>query len=112
MGVNGINAVITCDEPFISAPRVGTGMIFVFSGTGNSYHVARRIADALGVGMVDVAAAVRYKRFGYDAAGEPIGFVFPTYYYGLPSMVRTLVKSSWTELSLRNVQNSALMRSG
>lgn len=68
-------------------------MIFVFSGTGNSYHVARRIADALGVGMVDVAAAVRYKRFGYDAAGEPIGFVFPTYYYGLPSMVRTLAEN-------------------
>ena len=68
-------------------------MIFVFSGTGNSYHVARRIADELGVGMVDIAAAVRYKRFGYDAGGEDIGFVFTTYYYGLPAMVRTLAEN-------------------
>ena len=68
-------------------------MIFVFSGTGNSYHVARRIADAMGVGMVDIAAAVRYKRFGYDAGGEDVGFVFPTYYYGLPAMVRTMAEN-------------------
>ena len=68
-------------------------MIFVFSGTGNSYHVARRIADELGVGMVDIAAAVRYKRFGYDAGGEDVGFVFPTYYFGLPAMVRTLAEN-------------------
>ncbi len=65
-------------------------MIFVFSGTGNSYSVARRIADALGVGMVDLAAAVRYRRFGYDAGGEDVGFVFPTYYYGLPDMVAAM----------------------
>lgn len=68
-------------------------MIFVFSGTGNSYSVAKRISDATGVKMVDTAAAVRYKRFGYDAAGEDVGFVFPVYYYGLPSMVATLAEN-------------------
>ena len=68
-------------------------MIFVFSGTGNSYSVAKRTSEATGVKMVDTAAAVRYKRFGYDAAGEDVGFVFPVYYYGLPSMVATLAEN-------------------
>ena len=62
-------------------------MIFVFSGTGNSYHVAKRIASAFEVDMVDTAAAVRYKRFTYDAKGEDVGFVFPVYYLGLPSVM-------------------------
>lgn len=64
-------------------------MIFVFSGTGNSYAAARRISDRTGVGMVDIAAAVRYRRFDYDAQGETVGFVYPTYFFGLPNMVRT-----------------------
>ena len=62
-------------------------MIFVFSGTGNSYAAAKRISEAIGTGMIDIAAAVRYKRYTYDAKREPVGFVFPTYYYGLPRMV-------------------------
>ena len=68
-------------------------MIFVFSGTGNSYSVAQRISAATGVKMVDLAAAVRYKRYGYDAAGEDVGFVFPVYYYGLPRMVAELAEN-------------------
>ncbi len=63
-------------------------MIFSFSGTGNSYAVGRRVADELGLGMVDLAAAVRYGRYSYDARGEDVGFVFPVYFGGLPSMVR------------------------
>ena len=63
-------------------------MIFTFSGTGNSYSVARRIGDALGIGLVDLAAAVRYSRYVYDAHGEDVGFVFPVYYGGLPDKVR------------------------
>lgn len=62
-------------------------MIFVFSGTGNSFAAAKRISGAIGTGMTDIAAAVRYGRYTYDAKGEPVGFVFPTYYYGLPRMV-------------------------
>ena len=33
-------------------------MIFVFSGTGNSYAAAKRISEAIGSGMIDIAAAV------------------------------------------------------
>lgn len=68
-------------------------MIFVFSGTGNSYSVAKRVSEELGTGMVDIAAAVRYKRWTYDGKNEAVGFVFPTYFYGLPSMVRELASN-------------------
>lgn len=62
-------------------------MIFIFSGTGNSYSVALRVSEAMGIGLVDVASSVRYKRYGFDAKGKDVGFIFPTYYGGLPRMV-------------------------
>ncbi len=69
-------------------------MLFVFSGTGNSYHAAKRIASAFGQDMVDMAAAVRYKRFFYNAGEEDVGFVFPVYYYGLPSVVEEFMEKA------------------
>ena len=68
-------------------------MIFVFSGTGNSYHVAKRISAAFGTDMVEMAAAVMYKRTFYNANGEDVGFVFPVYYYGLPSIVEEFLQT-------------------
>ena len=73
-------------------------MIFTFSATGNSYHVSRLISESLGIPKVDLAAAVRYKRYLYDAKGEDVGFVFPVYFLGLPSMVRTFAEN----LEVRN----------
>ena len=68
-------------------------MIFVFSGTGNSYHAAKRIATALECDMVEMAAAVRYKRTFYNASDEPVGFVFPVYFHGLPSVVEEFLST-------------------
>ena len=62
-------------------------MIFTFSGTGNSFHVAKRVCNALGVEKTFVSTAVKFKRWMFDAKGEDVGFVFPVYYSGLPSMV-------------------------
>lgn len=73
-------------------------MIFAFSGTGNSYHVARIVSEELGMPKIDIAAAVRYGRFLYDAKGEDVGFVFPVYFFGLPDMVRTFAQN----LKVRN----------
>jgi len=67
-------------------------MIFVFSGTGNSYHVAKRMAEALEVDLVEMSAAVRFKRFFYNADGEDVGFVFPVYFLGLPSVVEEFLE--------------------
>ncbi len=68
-------------------------MLFVFSGTGNSYHTAKMIASELGQDMVEIAAAVRYKRTFYNAQGEGVGFVFPTHYFGLPSIVEEFLET-------------------
>lgn len=68
-------------------------MIFVFSGTGNSYHAAKRIAAAFKTDMVDIAAAVRYKRNFYNAEGGDVGFVFPTYFAGLPTVMEEFLQT-------------------
>ncbi|MBR2254949.1 MAG: EFR1 family ferrodoxin, partial [Candidatus Methanomethylophilaceae archaeon] len=63
-------------------------MLFVFSATGNSYDVAKRISDALDMKMVDTVKAVRHENYTFDAKGEDSIFVFPVYYATLPSIVR------------------------
>lgn len=68
-------------------------MIFVFSGTGNSYVVARRMADELELPLLDITKQVRNKRWLFDAAGEDVGFVFPVYFWGLPAYVREFVEN-------------------
>lgn len=68
-------------------------MIFVYSGTGNSYQAARRIADAMGQHLINIASAVRYGRFSYDAKGSDIGFVFPVYEAGVPESVRAFAEN-------------------
>lgn len=67
-------------------------MIFYFSATGNSQHVAQRIAAATS----DVATSiVEWERAGNPAvrlaAGERLGFVTPVYFWGLPTVVRRFV---------------------
>lgn len=62
-------------------------VIYCFSGTGNSLYAAKRIAASIG-------AEVRNMRDAHTA-GEisdgVIGFVFPTYFWGLPKSVRKFI---------------------
>lgn len=60
-------------------------MVFYFSGTGNSYRAALAMC-AEGEQPVDMAACLREGRFRFPAE-ETLGFVFPVYYGGLPSVV-------------------------
>lgn len=63
-------------------------MIFYFTGTGNSLQAAGKIGDRLGESLVDIAKAVQNREYRYDIeVGETVGFVFPVYYWGLPSIV-------------------------
>ena len=63
-------------------------MLFYFSGTGNSKYVAERIASALEDHVISLRDAVRARRYRYDVSREErIGFVVPTYFYGLPSIL-------------------------
>ncbi len=68
-------------------------MIFVFSATGNSMHVARRIANATEDYIVDIADCLRSESFEFQtSANERVGFVFPTYFLGLPLPVEKFVE--------------------
>ena len=63
-------------------------MIFYFSATGNSKYVAEPIASATDDRLISLADVVRSRYYHFDAASEQrIGFVVPTYYYGLPSIL-------------------------
>jgi ferredoxin len=65
-------------------------VIYYFSGTGNSLKVAKEIAAGLGdAEMVPLREAVR-KDAAVDA--DRIGFVFPVYMWGVPSIVVDFVK--------------------
>lgn len=63
-------------------------MIFYFSGTGNSMYAATELQKDTGEKLINIAEAVKQKQFQYSiTSGEKLGFVFPVYFYGLPSIV-------------------------
>lgn len=76
-------------------------MIFVFSGTGNSYVVARRIADETGQELKNITLQVWNNRWSFDAEGKDVGFVFPVYYWGLPDQVKVLAE----HIQVRNARH-------
>jgi ferredoxin len=59
-------------------------MIYYFTGAGNSRYVAQRIAQALGD---TVAFIPEHIPATVPDNGEPIGFVFPVYFWGIPTVV-------------------------
>ena len=63
-------------------------MIFYFSATGNSKYAAERIAAATDDRLVFLRDAIRSRSYQYDVSHETrIGFVVPTYFQGLPSIL-------------------------
>lgn len=68
-------------------------MVFYFSATGNSRHVAQRLAAATGDQCTDIAALTHGDtHIATLAPGERLGFVFPVYFWGLPSIVEDFLK--------------------
>ncbi len=63
-------------------------MIFYFSGTGNSEYAARKIAERTGDTAISIGECTRAGQFSFVLTeGERVGFVFPVYFYGLPTIV-------------------------
>lgn len=68
-------------------------MIFYFSGTGNSLYAAKKIQEVIGHKIIDISVATAEHQFLFELEEqESVGFVFPAYYYGLPTIVADFIK--------------------
>ncbi|MCL2746678.1 MAG: EFR1 family ferrodoxin [Coriobacteriia bacterium] len=61
--------------------------IFYFSSTGNSLHVAKRIAEQIG----DEYSLIPMRNEAVTCSDDVVGFVFPVYFFTLPRMVERFV---------------------
>ena len=62
-------------------------MIFYFTGTGNSYAAAKALLKK-DEKLVSMGEAIRKRAYAYRIEeDETIGFVFPVYFFGLPTAV-------------------------
>ncbi|MGL6168014.1 MAG: EFR1 family ferrodoxin, partial [Fusobacteriaceae bacterium] len=59
--------------------------IYYFTGTGNSYHVAQKIASDLKMELINIAEIIENENI--DFLGDTLGIVFPVYAMGIPEMV-------------------------
>lgn len=67
-------------------------MIFYFTGTGNSQHVAKKLGAALNDRVVNITDAFRKKEYSYELSeGEKVGFVYPVFFYGAPTIVTDFI---------------------
>ncbi|MCR4647564.1 MAG: EFR1 family ferrodoxin [Lachnospiraceae bacterium] len=69
-------------------------MIFYFSGTGNSEHVARFLAEKTDDCVISISECVKTMHYDFKLKKrERIGFVYPVYAWGLPYIVEQFLKS-------------------
>lgn len=67
-------------------------LIIYFSATGNCKYVATRLANAQPQEMLSMVDCVKESRD--DFADETIGFISPTYDWGLPSIVKEFLEKA------------------
>ena len=68
-------------------------MIYYFSGTGNSLHVAEQLAKTLGERLISIADCLSTGDVRHTLEpGEKIGFVFPIYSWGPAPVVIDFIK--------------------
>ena len=77
-------------------------MVFYFSGTGNSKHVAQRLAQATGESCISITDCMSKDECSFSLSeDERVGFVTPVYFWGLPDIVvRFVNKLTLTGLHL------------
>ncbi|WP_426348730.1 EFR1 family ferrodoxin [Alloiococcus sp. CFN-8] len=78
-------------------------MILYFTGTGNSYYAAKRISEEINEELVSISLLMEKNEVAIELQeGESLGFVFPVYYYGIPSIVKEFVE----KLELKGYKNN------
>lgn len=64
--------------------------IFVFSGTGNSLHIAKKLQGEIGdTNLIKVNHTLLQSPIVIDA--NIVGFIFPVHYFGPPVIIRQLI---------------------
>lgn len=69
-------------------------MIFYFSGTGNSEFAARKLYEFLGdtQRLINIVDAMNRNEYTYKLqTGEVLGFIFPVYFYTIPSIISDFI---------------------
>ena len=69
-------------------------MILYYTGTGNSRHLARILAEKLEDELVSAAELIREGRTGDFCSEKPWVFVCPTYGWQIPHIVRDFVRAA------------------
>ena len=64
-------------------------VVYYFSGSGNSFAVARDIADGIDAELISIAAAIRSEKVKVSA--EVVGIVFPDYQSSIPNIVKRFI---------------------
>ncbi len=68
-------------------------MIFYFSGTGNSKHIADKIANGTGERLVYISESIMEENETYKIGeNESIGLIFPVYWYCMPIIVEKFIE--------------------
>ena len=67
-------------------------MILYFSATGNCKYVAARLAAAFGQKTVSIVDCIRDGVYSFT--DDTIGSVSPTYFWGLPSIVKEVLEKA------------------
>lgn len=84
-------------------------MVFYFSGTGNSFSVAQKIAGKLNDKLVSVSDCLNKGELTFTLTdNESVGFIFPVYFYGVPSIVLDFI----AKLDLKNYRNNYAYAAG
>jgi ferredoxin len=63
--------------------------VFYFSGTGNTYSIAKNIAEGLSGRLVPMTSLVNEDSITVDA--DTIGIVFPVFYTDVPNIIRVFL---------------------
>lgn len=73
--------------------------LYYFSGTGNSYHIAKELQKQLKECRL-IAITEAYKDINIIPNSRKVGFVFPLYFQSMPKVVMEFIK----KLDLKNVE--------
>ncbi|MBK5722298.1 EFR1 family ferrodoxin [Dysgonomonas sp. Marseille-P4677] len=73
-------------------------MIFYFSATGNTKYTAQKIAEMVGDKTISISDCVKNQNFNfYIEDNEKVAFIFPTYFYDIPIIVRDFIEKLYLE---------------